>query len=155
MTSRWDFEEDPYLDRVREVCLAFPEAHEKEAHGQPTFRARAMFAVYGAQVKNPHGPMIRRQHSILVKADDADRPALEQDPRVFVPAYYGPGGWLGLDLDAAPVDWQEIAELVDGSYRLVSGPRLVALLDAAGSPAHPPRRPGEQRGSEQRGSEQR
>lgn len=128
---------DPYLPRTRALCLAFPEAYEKAAHGTPTFRTRAMFVVYGGLIKNPvpGGPMTRVPHAVLFKPDEMERAALEHDPRIFFPAYYGPFGWLGLDLDAAPVDWQEVAELVDSSYRLVSGPRLVALLDEQGSPA--------------------
>lgn len=30
---------DP-LPRLRTMCLALPEAHEAEAHGEPTFRVR-------------------------------------------------------------------------------------------------------------------
>ena len=51
--------------------------------------------------------------SVLFVVAESERPALEQDPRFFLPAYYGAYGWLGLDLDAADVDWQEVAELVD------------------------------------------
>jgi len=136
----WDFSGDVYLPRVRELCLAFPEAFEKPAHGTPTFRTRAMFAVYGGMVKNPvpGGPMTRIHHAVLFKAEPEERPALEQDPRFWSPAYYGPSGWLALNLDAAPIDWQEVAELVDASYRLVSGPRLLRRLDEQGSPARRP-----------------
>ena len=58
--------------------------------------------------------------------------ALEQDSRFFFPAYLGPFGWLGLDFDAAPVDWTEVVELVDASYRLTAGKRLIKELDARG-----------------------
>ena len=36
------------LKRVRDICLALPEASEKEAWGRPTFRIRGkkMFAMY-------------------------------------------------------------------------------------------------------------
>ena len=29
----------------------------------------------------------------------------------------GPGGWLALDFTVAKVDWDEVAELMEGSYR--------------------------------------
>ncbi|BDZ41707.1 phosphoribosylglycinamide formyltransferase [Paraoerskovia sediminicola] len=130
-------DEDRHLAMLRELCLAFPEARERVSHGRPNFYARVTFAYYGGSVKNPEpgGPMTPYDHAVLFRPSVEDRPALEQDPRTFVPAYLGSHGWLGLDLDAAPVDRQEVAELVDASYREVSGPRLVRLLDEAGSPA--------------------
>ncbi|HTM84383.1 MAG TPA: MmcQ/YjbR family DNA-binding protein, partial [Mycobacterium sp.] len=49
--------------------------------------------------------------------------------RFFFPAYLGPFGWLGLDFGAAPVDWNEVGELVDASFRLTAAQRLIRLLD--------------------------
>ncbi|MCV7176426.1 MmcQ/YjbR family DNA-binding protein [Mycolicibacterium sphagni] len=121
---------DPVLARVRQIALAFPEATEKISHGRPTFSAPKMFAVYGGSRKNPSGPMTRYNHALLVKVDDSERVALEQDERFFYPAYLGPYGWMGLDLDAATIDWAEVAELVDASFRLQAPARLVRLLDS-------------------------
>jgi predicted DNA-binding protein (MmcQ/YjbR family) len=42
----------------------------------------------------------------------------------------GPSGWLGLDFTAAEVDWDEVRELVDASYRLVAPKRLIKELDS-------------------------
>ncbi|MCX2933960.1 MmcQ/YjbR family DNA-binding protein [Mycobacterium sp. CVI_P3] len=120
---------DPVLARVRAIALAFPEATEKISHGRPTFSAPKMFAVYGGSRKNPGGPHTRYDHALLVKVDDSERQALQQDPRFFHPAYLGPFGWLGLDFDAAAVDWDEVTELVDASFRLQAPARLVRLLD--------------------------
>lgn len=121
---------DPVLARVRQIALAFPEATEKISHGRPTFSAPKMFAVYGGSRKNPSGPMTRYNHALLVKVDDSERVALEQDERFFYPAYLGPYGWMGLDFDAATIDWAEVAELVDASFRLQAPARLVRLLDS-------------------------
>jgi hypothetical protein len=74
--------------------------------------------------------MIRYAHAVLVKVDDSERPALQQDARFFYPAYLGPFCWLGLDLDAAEVDWDEVGELIDASFRLQAPARLVRRLDA-------------------------
>ena len=64
--------------------------------------------------------------------DGTARPA--RYARFYEPAYLGPSGWVGLDLRAcgAPgdVDWQEVAELIDTSYRLTAPARLVRELDA-------------------------
>ena len=54
--------------------------------------------------------------------------SLVDDPRTFVPAYLGPSGWLGIDLDDS-TDWVEVAELLDSSYRATAPARLVAALD--------------------------
>lgn len=68
-------------------------------------------------------------HCVLVKVDASDREALQADDRFFLPAYLGPSGWLGLDFDRADVDWEEVRELVDASFRLVAPRRLVKQLD--------------------------
>ncbi|NTY62012.1 MmcQ/YjbR family DNA-binding protein [Mycolicibacterium sphagni] len=125
---------DPILAKVRKIALAFPEAIEKISHGRPTFSAPKMFAIYGGSRKNPTGPHTRYEHALLIKVDDSERQALQQDPRFFYPAYLGPYGWLGLDFDAAKVDWAEVAELVDASFRLQAPAGLVRRLDQMRAP---------------------
>ncbi len=46
-----------------------------------------------------------------------------------MPPYFGPGGWVALDFTAAPVDWDEVAELMDASYRQVAIKRMLRALD--------------------------
>lgn len=121
-------DDDLGLAELRVIALGFPEAFEKVSWGRPVFCAPKMFAVYGGNCKQT-GQMVAHPHAILVKVDDTDRAALEQDPRFFFPAYLGPSGWLGLDLTAAQADWSEIRELLDASYRTVAPRRLVKLLD--------------------------
>lgn len=131
-------DDDPYLARVRQHALGFPDAFEAVAHGRPTFRARKMFAVYGSSTKGDAATRVRFPHGLLLIPDDEERPALQEDPRFFLPAYYGPFGWVGLDLATVPpedVDWQEVAELLDCSYRQTAGARLVARLEEEGGPA--------------------
>ena len=53
--------------------------------------------------------------------------------RFFVPPYVGHRGWLGVYLDV-PVDWDEIADIVEDAYRLIAPKRLVAELDASSEP---------------------
>nr|WP_226924646.1 MmcQ/YjbR family DNA-binding protein [Georgenia satyanarayanai] len=132
-------DDDPYLARLRPLALGFPAATEVETFGRPTFRARKMFAIYGGGTKGPAQTRRRYDHGLIVLPDgEEELAALHEDPRAFVPAYYGPFGWVGIDLAGTPpedVDWQEVAELLDGSYRQVAGPRLVRRLDADGGPA--------------------
>jgi len=48
--------------------------------------------------------------------------------RFYLPAYIGPRGWIALRLDTGKVDWDEVAELVMGSYRLIAPKRMVKLV---------------------------
>lgn len=120
-------DDDPVLARLRAVALALPDADEKVSHGIPAFFTTKVFAYYGGSVKVGDGHE-RHPRSVLVLADPAERPALLEDDRFFHPMYLGPSGWVGLDLDGA--DWDEVAELVETSYRLTAGARRVQRLDA-------------------------
>lgn len=124
------FSDDDFgLAELRGLALGFPEAFEKVSWGRPVFCAPKMFAMYGGNLKAAGG-MVAFPHSLLVKVDDSDRKSLEQDDRFFFPAYMGPFGWMGLDLTAAKVDWDEVAELLDASFRLVAPKKLIKQLDA-------------------------
>ncbi len=124
-------DDDPGLAELRGIARDFPEAFEKISWGRPVFCAPKMFAMYGGNVKTESaGEMLAFPHSVLIKVDDSDRQALEQDRRFFFPAYMGPFGWLGLDFTAAEVDWGEVAELVDASFRLEASRKLIKQLDA-------------------------
>ena len=123
-------DDDPGLAELRAIALDFPESFEKVSHGRPVFCVPKMYAVYGGSCKTiTPGEMTPFPHSVLVKADENDRKALEQDRRFFFPAYMGPYGWLGLDFTAARVDWAEVRELVDASYRLVAPRKALKQLD--------------------------
>jgi hypothetical protein len=114
---------DRLLDRLRAICLQFPEAVEVAAWGRPTFRAgKRMFAVAGSSMDRPY--------SVVFKPDQLERLALIEDPRFFIPPYYGPSGWLALDFDSRDTDWTELAELMQTSYRQVALKRQLAALDA-------------------------
>jgi predicted DNA-binding protein (MmcQ/YjbR family) len=124
------FDEDgPFLARVRRLCLDLPEAEERVSHGRPTWRVAKQFAVYGGGERTPRGHL-RHDRALLFVADPAEVEALDQDGRFFFPAYVGPFGWRAVDLDRADIDWQEVAELVETSYRLVANRRQIAELDA-------------------------
>lgn len=122
-------EDDPVLGRLREVALTLPGAALKVSHGRPAFFITKVFAYYGGS-QRVDGEWVAHDHAVLVLPDEADRPGLLEDPRTWVPAYLGPSGWLGVDLgpDPAAVDWDEVGELLDASYRLTAPARLVAEL---------------------------
>jgi hypothetical protein len=123
-------DDDPGLSELRAICLGFPAAEERISHGRPTFRAKRIFAAFGGSEKIRPGEHRMVPSAMIFTPDPVDLPAIDQDDRFFVPAYYGPYGGRAIDLAARDVDWTEIAELVDASYRRVATPRLLAELDA-------------------------
>lgn len=122
--------DDPLLARVRRICLALPGAEERVSHGRPWFRTVRGFAVFGGSVRGAAAEPL--DAALLVKAEPQERPALLQDPRFFEPAYLWSSGWVGTDLAAGGVDWAEVAELVQSSYRSTAPRRLVRQLDGGG-----------------------
>jgi len=76
-----------------------------------------------------HNQSSSNPQAVVFKPEPPERPALLGDGRFYVPAYFGPSGWVALDFTAAPVDWQEVAELMDSSYRQVALKRMLKALD--------------------------
>ncbi|NQX13804.1 MmcQ/YjbR family DNA-binding protein [Microbacteriaceae bacterium VKM Ac-2855] len=112
---------DPLVERVRRICLRYPEATEKLSWGRPHFLAGKNFAFVGARMDRPY--------TLVFKPDPESRRADDEDPRFFLPPYWGASGWRAIDIDGRP-DWQEIAELIDESYRQIALKRQLAALEA-------------------------
>lgn len=110
------------IDRLRAICLALPEATEKEAWGDPTFRVRNKIF---AMEKRGDGRI-----SLWCKAPPGSQMVLVgADPeQFFVPPYVGDKGWIGMRLDNGP-DWDEVAFVVKRSYRLIAPKRLAVLVE--------------------------
>lgn len=116
------------LTRLRKLCLSFPEAHEVEAWGEPTFRVRnKLFAMY-ADSDNHHGS---GRPGVWIKATRASQDLMVRTSpeRFFVPPYVGPSGWVGVWLDRK-VDWEEVAGLLQDAWRMTAPKKLAALLRA-------------------------
>ena len=110
--------------RLVDVCLALPEATvEGERH--LIFRARGRtFAYY---LDDHHGD--GRVGLVCKVAPGENDELVRLDPaRFYRPDYVGPRGWVGLRLDLDDLDWDEVADLVLGSYRLVAPKRLLDRL---------------------------
>lgn len=111
--------------RVRAICLALPEATEKPfgGHTAPAFRVRGKLFVTtsedGTYMTFKGAPGVQEA---LVAG---------QPGRFFVPAYVGSKGWVGARLDTGQ-DWDEIAELIQDSYRLIAPRALAARLPGPG-----------------------
>jgi len=121
--------EDPRLARLTKICLALPET-TRDIHGShASFRVRKKVFTYF--LNNHHGDGIA---GITCKTLPGDHKLLiAQDPRRFyMPAYIGSRGWVGLRLDVGEIDWEEVSELVAGSYLMVAPKTLAAKVKTAG-----------------------
>ncbi len=111
------------LERMRSIALALPETTEEVTWGTDiNFRVRAKIFAFPGE-----------GGTLTVKADPEERPALLEDPRFSPAPYLARGGWVRLDLTAAPVDWAEVTELIHTSYCLIAPKRLAAQVPSAGS----------------------
>jgi len=113
--------EDP-LDQLRAICLALPEASEQGGVGDPSFKVRDKIFAMQHRVND--------RLSMWCKAPPGAQDVLvgSDAKRFFVPPYVGHHGWVGLWLDVE-IDWSEVADLVEESYRMTAPKRLSALLE--------------------------
>lgn len=114
------------LETLRRLCLALPETTERLSHGEPTWfvRGKKTFVTYA---DHHHDDMLAFWCAAPPGAQES---LVASDPgRFFVPPYVGGRGWLGVRLDM-PVDWDEVAELVEDAYRTVAPARLLRELDS-------------------------
>jgi len=113
------------IDRLREICLRMPEAVEKETWGHPTFRIRDKIFC-GCSSEDGDG---REFFQCSMKAPPGEQEALLAEGHPFFrPQYVGNKGWIGIVL-GPDTDWNEIAELVEDSYRTIAPKKLSKLLD--------------------------
>lgn len=112
------------IEQLRSICLSFPDATEKESHGEPTWFCRKVFC---RAAVDHHGDGIVGFWAPA--APGVQETMVDEDPvRFYRPPYLGPKGWLGVRLDV-DVDWDEVRAIVGDAYRLVAPKKLVALLD--------------------------
>lgn len=116
--------EDP-ISALRRLCLGFPEVGERLSHGEPAWfvQGRKMFVTCS---DHHHDDRV----GFWCAAPPGDQQSMvDASPdRFFVPPYVGHRGWVGVYLDV-PIDWDEIAEIVEDAYRVVAPSRLSAMLD--------------------------
>jgi predicted DNA-binding protein (MmcQ/YjbR family) len=117
--------EDRRLTRISKICLALPEATRQDMGGHASFLVRKKTFAYF--LNNHHGDGIV---SVACKVLHGDNAALAtaQPNRFYLPAYIGPRGWIALRLDRSQPDWEEVRELILGSYRLVAPKHLAASV---------------------------
>jgi len=112
------------LDVLRAVCLALPEAEERTTWDIPTFRVRGKIFAMAHPAKGRDSMWCKAPRGVQAMLVEA------AGDRFFVPPYVGHKGWIGLWLDQ-PLDRDELAALVERSWRMTAPKRLAAGLDAA------------------------
>ena len=122
------------LDRLRKIALALPAVNERLSHGAPCFflrDTRPLCYFHDADFRDdsrvslwcPAPPGVNEE---LVAAEPE---------RFFKPPMSARGtfsNWLGVYLDtsgANKVDWDEIAAIVEGAFRLTAPKKIIANLD--------------------------
>lgn len=117
------------LDRLRRISLELPEAAEVNFGGHddhPTFRVRNKIFAFVAHAEHDDTLL-----NVWCKAEPgvAGELIASDGEKFFTPPYLGSRGWVGVWLSPTETDWEEIAELVTDSYRLIAPKRLAARLD--------------------------
>jgi predicted DNA-binding protein (MmcQ/YjbR family) len=113
--------EDPRLTRLTEIALALPEATRQIYGSHAQFLVRKKTFAYF--LDNHHGDGMV---AVTCKVLPGDNKALAeaQPGRFYLPAYIANKGWVALRLDAGKVHWNEVTELLWGSYALIAPQRL-------------------------------
>lgn len=113
------------LAPVTKLALALPEAQRKIHGSHAQFLVRKKTFAYF--LDNHHGDGIVAINCKVLPGENA---ALvnAQPRRYYMPDYLASRGWVGLRLDVGKVDWDEVRELLLGSYLLAAPKRLAALV---------------------------
>ena len=134
---------DEILERVRRICLAFPEADEATLQDRPLFHVhRRRFAIFNTDhlVASDGSPVRPRARwagsgcSVHFLTDPAERDALLADQRFSPSPHHGDRGWLAVGLTRT-TDWAELAELLEAAYRTAAPRRLLEQLEELDAPA--------------------
>jgi hypothetical protein len=119
--------EDDIEDKVRAICLTFPEVTERLSHGAPAFFVTKQFVMLWPAGHHDHA----FPHLWCAAPEGAQDELVASEPeRFFRPPYVGGRGWVGARLDGR-VDWQDIAAVCEDAYRTVAPKRLIAVLEGA------------------------
>ena len=117
--------EDPRLSKLTGICLGLPEATRTDSGRHASFLVRKKtFAWF---LDDHHGDGIM---SVCCKMGLGENEEIVRvDPkRFYLPAYMAHRGWVALRLDLGPVDWEEVTQLVAGSYSLIAPKKLAKLV---------------------------
>jgi phosphoribosylglycinamide formyltransferase-1 len=117
---------------VDALAQQLPEVGRKTSHGSPGWSVGGekgkLFAIIA---DHHHG---EKAVGLLVKASGPDEMTglIEAQPDIYYwPKYYGASGWLGVKLNRREVDWDQVRDWLERSWRACAPPRLTKLMRAA------------------------
>jgi phosphoribosylglycinamide formyltransferase-1 len=120
--------EDQRLTRLTKIALALPETQRQiyGSHAQFLIRKKT-FAYF---LDNHHGDGIV---AVTCKVLPGENKALAeaQPDRFYLPAYVASRGWVALRLDRGKIDWEEVKELMLGSYAMIAPKRLAERVTSS------------------------
>ena len=119
--------EDPRLTRVTEIALALPDVTRQIYGSHAQFLVRKKTFSYF--LDDHHGDGIVAVTGKVLPGDN--KALVEAQPhRFYLPAYVASRGWVALRLDVGKIDWDEVRELLLGSYTLLAPKRLADRVKA-------------------------
>src|SRR5712671_797119 len=111
-------------DAVGEIMASLPETEEFVSHSALNFRVCGK--IFASYTINHHGD--GRVALNLMAPRGAQAAFTKMQPKAyFVPAYVGPRGWLGVELDKG-LGWETVCEHVRDAYQMVAPRELVCSV---------------------------
>ena len=112
---------DGAMERLRKICLPLPNTKETITWGKPHFRVgEKIFCGCGEH---------QGCAMIGLKADPVEADAMLDLPGITKSPYSRPNdGWITINPSIFD-DWEEIEQLIIGSFRLIAPKRVAALLE--------------------------
>jgi phosphoribosylglycinamide formyltransferase-1 len=120
--------DDSRLSRLREIAAGFPEAEVTTKTGGQhwAFEVRGKNFAYWL---NDHHSDGRIALQCKLPPGELERLVGHEPATFYVPPYMARFGWVGIYLDAGPIDWPEIEGMMALAYRLTAPKKLLAGLD--------------------------
>ena len=125
--GRFGDPDEAFVDRVRPICLALPDAYEEQAWAGTRWLVRKKTFAHVVELDDL-GPST----VVTFRSQGEELDALRHAGH---PYFYA--GWgrdvVGMVLDEA-TDWDEVAELLTESYCVLAPQKLVALVERPPEP---------------------
>ena len=113
------------IERVRQICLTFPETVERPSHGEPTFfvRGKKVFVMFA---NNHHGD--GRIAVWLPASPGLQEVLVETQPETFFkPPYVGVRGWIGIELNQ--ISDEDLQFYIRSGWFLIAPKKLQAQFN--------------------------
>ena len=113
------------IERVRQICLTFPETVERPSHGEPTFfvRGKKVLVMFA---NNHHGD--GRIAVWLPASPGLQEVLVETQPETFFkPPYVGVRGWIGIELNQ--ISDEDLQFYIRSGWFLIAPKKLQAQFN--------------------------